>query len=290
MPSKLASFSCDHRGMALIRCVFCNRDGRESEEDLIPRWANKVLRELTGATGVLVSLREVDIDEKTVLQSIHRRHQTFSAIRIPEVCETCNNGWMSQIENAAKPLLEPMIRGQRRAIPPRDQKTIATWMALKTLVAERMDKRIDVATAEDYHDFYARQEPPDGFLSRLGRLDVSEQDTGYFALDPKTTARSLNGVPAGLPFVVYFTFSLRCLLFQTMFITKQALAYPGAPPHDPDPFWTWVWPPRDEVNWPPPFTWKPSQLPASLGKWPDAEEWIAAHPPRRRHEAGSPDG
>lgn len=275
--------------MALVKCVFCDREGKEAEEDLIPKWANKLLRELTGAKAVLLSLREVDVDEATVLQSGHRRHQTFSAIRIKGVCETCNNTWMSQIESAAKPLLEPMIRGQRRAIPPRDQKTIATWMALKTLVAERMDKKVDVAAPDDYHDFYARREPPDGFLARIGRVDVPDRDVCYFALDPKTTLHSLNGVPAGLPFVVYFTFSLRSVLFQTMFITKRALAYPGASPHDPDPLWSWVWPPRDEVNWYPPFSWKPSQLPASLGEWPDARDWIDAHPPRPRRGGRSRD-
>jgi len=30
------------------------------------------------------------------------------------ICAACNNGWMSNLENQAKPLVEPMLHGRGR--------------------------------------------------------------------------------------------------------------------------------------------------------------------------------
>jgi len=52
------------------------------------------------------------------------------------VCETkCNNGWMREIENAAIPVMTPLIGGQQTILSPADQKFIATWAVLKVTVA-----------------------------------------------------------------------------------------------------------------------------------------------------------
>jgi hypothetical protein len=60
------------------------------------------------------------------------------------VCEAnCNNGWMrDKVENLARPIMIPLIdrdrllRGETMRLLPHQQKIIATWAALKAMVAE----------------------------------------------------------------------------------------------------------------------------------------------------------
>lgn len=49
---------------------------------------------------------------------------------------TCNGGWMRDIENEAKPILLPLIKGTITQLPERQQVIIATWGVLKSIVSE----------------------------------------------------------------------------------------------------------------------------------------------------------
>jgi hypothetical protein len=53
------------------------------------------------------------------------------------VCAGCNNGWMRQrVDEAARPLLISLIQGHQIRLTPQQQRTIATWAAMKAMVAE----------------------------------------------------------------------------------------------------------------------------------------------------------
>ncbi len=54
---------------------------------------------------------------------------------------TCNGGWMKRIDDRAKPILAPLIKGEYTVnnptrIDPGQMATIATWAALKVMIAE----------------------------------------------------------------------------------------------------------------------------------------------------------
>jgi hypothetical protein len=53
------------------------------------------------------------------------------------VCAACNNGWMrQQIENRARPVMMRLIKGQYVRLSLHQQQIIATWAAMKAMVAE----------------------------------------------------------------------------------------------------------------------------------------------------------
>jgi hypothetical protein len=53
------------------------------------------------------------------------------AQRVRHVCTGCNVGWMSSLEEEAKPVLTPMIQGRGKELHAGDQRQVATW-AFKT--------------------------------------------------------------------------------------------------------------------------------------------------------------
>lgn len=54
-------------------------------------------------------------------------------------CDLCNRHWMSRLEVAARPALEPMLQGHRVSLDPGAQRTLAEWITLKMMVWEQIN-------------------------------------------------------------------------------------------------------------------------------------------------------
>ncbi len=259
-------------------CVFCGVEGDLSEEDLIPKWANVILRRLAGGNDVLYSTRQVDVaNEGAVLGSVSRRRQSYSAVKLPKFCEQCNNTWMSRIENDAKPLVEPMIYGQRVGFTGRDLHALAKWLVLKTLVADLIDHGYPTAGDEEFQWFYEHMDVPEGFVARVGYFDHSKQDVCFFNLEPLTAGQNLAGLKTGDPVALQFSLSFGPAWFQALLIRRAAADYPRFVNDCPNPYWTQLWPPRSNVNWPPPLRFKRENLPGILSQWPEVDAWVRTH-------------
>jgi hypothetical protein len=57
-------------------------------------------------------------------------------LRLP--CKSCNNGWMSAREEEVKPILLPMMQGRQLLLDAEKIKTLATWVAMKIMVIEKL--------------------------------------------------------------------------------------------------------------------------------------------------------
>jgi hypothetical protein len=122
----------------LDRCPFC--DARETtEEHVFPQWLSKELQSIGSLvrpeSGASVPLRKLDITAP--------------------ICMTCNNRWLSVLENDTKPLLTRMLRGEDQRLFHDEQKLLATW-ALKTAMM------LDLASGQPVI--------PVGFLQALRQL------------------------------------------------------------------------------------------------------------------------
>jgi hypothetical protein len=90
-----------------------------------------------------------------------------ASLTIKAVCAGCNNGWMSQLETQAKPLLEPMILGKRRVVLPNDRARIVSTWAMKT--ALMAGARAPAMPLDFFRTFYATQTPNENVRVWLGR-------------------------------------------------------------------------------------------------------------------------
>lgn len=113
---------------------------------------------------------------------------------VRRVCSDCNNGWMSDLEVAAKPLVLPWIDGSRTRLVYDQQQAIATW-GIKTAMMIQyspLHKSGVVIPGSHYDALFERKtSPPDvevligleptqppGALFGLRRLDVERQHWG----------------------------------------------------------------------------------------------------------------
>ena len=109
-------------------CIFCGNSA-DSREDAWPRW----LTERFQSTELI----DVQAERRGVSLKPWRLRRPGLAVRC--VCRSCNNGWMSDLENKAKPLLEPMLNGKRTILDLAAQTTIAVWGMKIAMVLECID-------------------------------------------------------------------------------------------------------------------------------------------------------
>jgi hypothetical protein len=102
-------------------CIFCGSDKRRSREHIWSRWLHK---HIPGPRT------------QRHIRSGKSYQGDLTSVSLRVVCEKCNSGWMSAAEEAAKPILLPLIRGQPCVLSEKTQAVLARWIALKTMVLE----------------------------------------------------------------------------------------------------------------------------------------------------------
>jgi len=111
-------------------CVFCGGFNL-SKEHVWPDWASKVLTD--NPSPAHHEWHNTYSDKGTVVKESGMRPRQGSTFtkKIRVVCKTCNNGWMSRLENATKPILLPLIQGEPALLDREQQTLLAQWIASK---------------------------------------------------------------------------------------------------------------------------------------------------------------
>jgi len=132
-------------------CMFCGMPA-DSREDIIPTWIS----------------RQNLLPPGTVEPVVYTSHgvplkqwssQTLAFLKIKAVCQICNNGWMSQIEETAKQYLLPMMQGRGVRLSPEAQIHLAVWACLKVMVWESVAQGA-VTDSQTRQQMWRHQQPP----------------------------------------------------------------------------------------------------------------------------------
>jgi hypothetical protein len=142
---------------------------------------------MTGEDVLGQWLQRIDLDQSPVphgtgwLNQIGREIGTRPPYRqrIRDVCEQCNSGWMSRLENVASRVLPPLILGTAGRIEGADLGAVAAWTQKTCLTAMYISTPDDRAAgyglpASEYGDLYAvgdEQQPLPGSQFWTGRFE-----------------------------------------------------------------------------------------------------------------------
>jgi hypothetical protein len=170
-------------------------------------------------------------------------------------CRGCNSGFMSEIEESAKPLLVPVMRGVPASWGPEEQKAVAAWCFKTALMADTSNPAARKAPVEHFEFLFEHHVPPPSAQIRVGRYHprVGEKAHGVMV-----------GVGTGPEWVggsYRVTFSVGQIVFvvhgrggldplphvEMAFVTGSGLYVPGGST------FTKFWPSRSETfEWPHP--------------------------------------
>lgn len=112
-------------------CLFCQADATLTAEHVIPEWAREHLQD--DPTDVGTHIRQaIHIGTNEVVTNSYEAVAASAKTRC--VCARCNNGWMSDLESKAKPLLGDLIDGRPRAFTETQREIVATWFVKTAFV------------------------------------------------------------------------------------------------------------------------------------------------------------
>jgi hypothetical protein len=145
--------------IAYPACVFCEAtDSEPSKEDVLPRWIARLFAghrkaRFVSRVGRLGDPSWSGLQFETVG---HFGRQTYGP------CRRCNNGWLSALEAAAKPVLMPLFRGESHTIEPAALAVLAQWTVKTVLLYEymRYEEQARYFTPENRRALFASRAIP----------------------------------------------------------------------------------------------------------------------------------
>lgn len=138
------------------KCVFCGHP-ETTNEHVFPQWLREVIpRKGTVPGGKITHTWEAPPGSTSESRAWEANKLTFQA---KIVCQRmCNGGWMNNLENTARPFLEPMIQGRGRTLYDAGREQIAYWALKTSLTADyAQEEEHRSVPAADYPALYAAQ-------------------------------------------------------------------------------------------------------------------------------------
>ena len=116
--------------VARTPCGFCESvTNKITKEHLFGGWMTPIL-----STGRPALIRHAIRLEGTDPHASWESPSITAKVRI--ACRPCNSGWMSNLEASVKPVLSPMMEGQRRDLDSDSQTIITAWAIKMAMVME----------------------------------------------------------------------------------------------------------------------------------------------------------
>jgi len=108
----------------------------------------------------------------------HRAEIRLDSFRLKKICERCNTGWMSQLEEETKPIILGIIRGARNlnSLSDEERRTLARW-AGKTAIVE--SHAVGAECPVDSVHFNGIRTNKDGFPGRFGAVVCRTKLVGF---------------------------------------------------------------------------------------------------------------
>jgi hypothetical protein len=137
-------------------CVFCGARPLTAEHVFAA-----YLQKLTRGAPVVEHTRTAEV--AGVVHPTLRYDQKVFDQKVKAVCAACNNGWMAELETAARPLLEPGLRGRGRSYHRGGQAILAAWAFKTGLMLNEVFRDIQTGVpSAHYEHLFANRTPPPG--------------------------------------------------------------------------------------------------------------------------------
>jgi hypothetical protein len=151
-----------------MSCVFCGAT-KTTREHAWPEW---VRDEFQRPKLLNQRARGSSIDDRAFSAP------PFTAI-VNRVCAACNNGWMSDLETRAKPLLKPVFQGRGREIHKEGQRMLAAWAFKTAVMLEYTHPDARTITKAERTALYERHEAPSDCQIWIGAYNGTDLNTYY---------------------------------------------------------------------------------------------------------------
>lgn len=187
------------------KCIYCEQEGKLSAEHIYGKWLINVFGRATRTR-----IHSVGRPSKQAFWEkvpFHRdspdpaQGDVFDST-VSNVCELCNNTWMSDIHKAARPLVTHLANGGWQVHSTEEAAVISRWVAMVSINLECQGRILN--TPQHQRTALKNGQMPDGWEVRFGNLAESRRSS-YF----QTLAVPIEVGSEGIP--LYFNNTHFCV-------------------------------------------------------------------------------
>lgn len=139
-------------------CIFCSKTGKLTYEHIRADWLKRYLPK----TRVNYEAGRVIVNRPGTPDAVTSKKVGGDPLsrRVKCVCESCNTGWMKELQDLAKPIVVPMLDGNAVSLRRREQRTLAAWVAMAVTCSEFEKGSLKAIHQKDREILYQHKVPP----------------------------------------------------------------------------------------------------------------------------------
>lgn len=165
-----------------MKCLFCNKKGKNTNEHVWPKWLQNMA--LSGTNGVYIGTH-MDFTGNIIKS---KRIQSGESLVLGGICESCNNGWMSDLEQEVKPVFEKILIDNSKILDlsKYELNAIARWTFKTAIVINHASNYRKIVPLDHFTYFFAKKVVPNDVKIDMALLsketDLSWIQSQYFLL------------------------------------------------------------------------------------------------------------
>lgn len=197
-------------------CIFC-RGAAGNTEHIVPLWYSREVP--SQSVRVAHSYLNIETTESRVWNT-----PANVDFRSKHVCALCNQGWMSNLEDAAKTYIGPMARGERCEISNLEHPIIGRWAVKTAIMACTMRSAANRIVRRHAHQLYDTRNdyaaPLPAVMIRLFGCDNTQGEVLIVSHELELSSDEESPPSEGIAVVMAFG----CLILQVVLADPEQVA------------------------------------------------------------------
>ncbi|MBP2566974.1 hypothetical protein [Agrobacterium tumefaciens] len=149
-------------------CMYCGNTNL-SKEHIFPRWLQQYIPPPAYRGGHSTSIVRSEGHVEIRFEKENRLGDILNKT-VRSVCVTCNNEWMSALQNDAKPLIVDLIQRFHLPNSETERRIIAAWVVMTALSWEQLDKATSTSNIKERSVLKQKIEPPENWFVFIGEF------------------------------------------------------------------------------------------------------------------------
>ena len=170
-------------------CIFCGATSDITREHIWADWLKEyIAKDIDGYQAATITINQPGVASTVREKKISGDPRSR---KVKCVCGSCNNGWMSQLQERAKPLVLSLIEGCQIEFTKAKCELLSAWIAMSVMCSEYSDRsRVAIRPLDRKRLFESHKPPTTNWRIWIGRFE--RQKTQAIKINPNNAVYRYN--------------------------------------------------------------------------------------------------
>jgi hypothetical protein len=154
-------------------CILCGDHTKLTGEHIFAHWISRATCP-TQYPDLQLILKTPDsslVERFNLTNFKAPRNKGFSNVRLNVLCDSCNSGWGSELQEQTSKVLKPILQGDPLLLDDSARQIVATWMTSFVIVRQFLHPELNSISEETRLEFFKTKKPMNGISIWVARYD-----------------------------------------------------------------------------------------------------------------------